>query len=44
MVDALIAATALEAGAALATADVRRHRAIANLSVVSLRPGERGRR
>lgn len=44
VVDALIAATALEAGAALATANVRHYRGIASLSVVTSRPGMRGRR
>ena len=39
LVDALIAATALEARAALATANVRHYRAIAGLSLVSFRPG-----
>ena len=38
VVDALIAATALEARAALATANVRHYRAIAGLSLVSFRP------
>jgi predicted nucleic acid-binding protein len=37
-VDALIAATALEARAALATANVRHYRAIPGLSVVTFRP------
>ena len=39
VVDALIAATALEARVALATANVRHYRAIAGLSLVSFRPG-----
>ena len=39
VVDALIAATALEARGALATANVRHYRAIAGLSLVSFRPG-----
>ena len=39
VVDALIAATALEARVALATANVRHYRVIASLSVVRFRPG-----
>ncbi len=39
VVDALIAATALEARVALATANVRHYRAIAGLSLVGFRPG-----
>ncbi len=39
VVDALIAATALEASVALATANVRHYRPIDGLSVVSFRPG-----
>jgi hypothetical protein len=39
VVDALIAATALEARVALATANVRHYRTIAGLSLVSFRPG-----
>jgi len=38
VVDALIAATALEARVSLATANVRHYRAIAGLSLVSFRP------
>ena len=38
VVDALIAATALEARVALATANVRHYRAIPGLSVVTFRP------
>jgi predicted nucleic acid-binding protein len=39
VVDAIIAATALEAGTGLATANVRHYRPISGLSLVSFRPG-----
>lgn len=39
VVDALIAATALDARVALATANVRHYRVIAGLSLVTFRPG-----
>lgn len=39
VVDALIAATALERSVALATANVRHYRAITGMSVVGFRPG-----
>ena len=38
VVDALIAATALESGSALATGNLRHYRTIANLQVVPFRP------